>query len=421
MRLFLLSALALVAGAVILRLLQHDAGYILIVVGGKSIEMRFWFALFFFIAIVSIVLALVRMGGRSVRWLGNGWWRMSSSRERLAERQARRGLLHYLEGDWQGACRNLVKAAQRTDFPVIHYLVAARSALAMGDSEQARTLMDKAESAAGPRTLAVVLSRAQMQLEESDLDACRTSLAQAQTIAPTSPAVMALAYKVHLLAEDWTALEPLLPQLKRHLAPSVWLDLQRRTSIGLLLKAANTGGQQRLSQLTELWRRLPKPLLTDASVLTAYCRCLLDLGQHDQVEPLLRVALKREWHDEWISLYGLTFSNPTQQRQWAEQWLQARPQDPDLRLALGRICLRNELWAQARDHFLATVKSKPTPTAYAELARLLAAMGELKQSADYAQRGLELASMRLPALPLPKAPAPVSRGFGAVPSSELRG
>jgi HemY protein len=322
--------------------------------------------------------------------------------------------LHYLEGDWQGACRDLVKAAQRTDFPVIHYLVAARSALALGDSEQARTLLDKAESVAGPRALAVVLSRAQMQLAESNLDACRTSLSQAQAIAPTSPAVMALAYKIHLLAEDWTALDTLLPELKRHLAPSVWLDLQRRTAVGLLLKAANTGSnQQRLSQLTDVWRRLPKPLLTDASVLAAYCRCLLDLGQHEQVEPLLRVALKRAWHEELITLYGLTFSNPTQQRQWAEHWLQTRPHDADLRLALGRICLRNVLWVQARDHFLAAVKSKPTPTAYAELARLLAAMGELKQSADYAQRGLELASMRLPALPLPKLSSSDSRTYGA--------
>ena len=67
-RVVLASVLALVVGAALWHLLQHDPGYILIVAGGKTIEMRFAFA---------VILLLV--GVPLLIWLWRLLWRASSA------------------------------------------------------------------------------------------------------------------------------------------------------------------------------------------------------------------------------------------------------------------------------------------------------------------------------------------------------
>lgn len=404
-RVFILSALALAAGAASLRLLQHDAGYVLISVAGTTIEMRFWFAIFFVLIVAVVLWWLLRTIAKTFGWFGHSWARASAGRMRRADRRTHSGLIHFIEGNWQGAYKDLLKASKDVEQPLVHYLAAARSAYELGDAEQARKLIGKAEKIAPENNLAVALSQARMQLLDEKFEQCLATLHWARATAPQHPVVLDLLHKVYIGLHDWRALEALLPELQRHhvLTPAAWADLQQRTYFALLAEAASIGEQRaRLEALADLWKRMPKELRQSPAMIAAYCRCLLDAGQHDHAEPMLRLALKKSWHDELVTLYGLTMaSDCDQQLQWAERCLKEHPQDAALHLALGRISLRKEQWDQARDYFLSSIQIQPLPAAYAELGRLLAYLGEHQQSTGYYQQGLLLTTKGLPNLPMP--------------------
>ncbi|MCY1380050.1 heme biosynthesis-associated TPR protein [compost metagenome] len=103
-----------------------------------------------------------------------------------------------------------------------------------------------------------------------------------------------------------------------------------------------------------------------------------------------------------MRLYGLLRGrDPARQLQTAEGWLKEHPSDASLLLTLGRLCLRNRLWGKAREYFETSLSFRRDSETCAELARLLAQLGEVERSNQLFQEGLGLLDQRLPALPLP--------------------
>ena len=118
---------------------------------------------------------------------------------------------------------------------------------------------------------------------------------------------------------------------------------------------------------------------------------------------MVRGALKRTYDSHLVRLYGLLRgSDPAKQLHTAEGWLKAHPADASLLLTLGRLCLQNSLWGKARDYFESSLKLERNPETCAELARLLAQLGDTARSNQLFQEGLNLLDERLLALPLPQ-------------------
>src|SRR5690606_13139549 len=116
----------------------------------------------------------------------------------------------------------------------------------------------------------------------------------------------------------------------------------------------------------------------------------------------LRKSLRQGYEPRLIRLYGqLRGADPARQLQTAEGLLKQHPQDPQLLLALGRLCLQNRLWGKAREYFEISLDFARNPETCAELARLLASQGEAEQSNRLLQELLVLQGQRLPELPQP--------------------
>lgn len=413
-RLLLLSALALAAGAGLLRVLQHDAGYVLIVVGDKTVEMRFWFAV-----IVIVVLWLVAWLCKGLlsglwRFLTGGWRAAKGRRQRKIDQRAYRGLIHFIEGNWYGAKRDLLRSAKVTPQPLVHYLAAARSAYELGESETARELLLEANKFSRGNELAVALSQARLQLLDKRYEPCLATLNRAKTLAPHHPVILRLLHDVYLALQDWRALAFLLPELVQHkVLPVDEVDVleeriyfEQMRAIGR--KLANSGGskahkqEELLSELDGLWHRVPKLLKNKTNLVVLYCGLLINHGQHQRAEKVLGDALKKHRDDRLIELYGLVQGRDYKaQLQQGQAWLQKDPENPHLLLALGRISLRNELWGQAKDYFQYSLKLQPLPATYAELARLHAYLGEHEKSTELYQAGLLMTTNGLPNLPMP--------------------
>lgn len=409
-KIILVSVLALVAGAGLWHLLQYDSGYILIVVAGKTIEMRLVFA----VVSLLVLILLLRWAMRFLRGtLGifSGGWRAAMGRRALrTELRTQRGLLSYIEGDWQSAQRDLLKAAKDLPRPLVHYLAAARSALELGQDEKAAELINQAERLTPDNKLPVLLSEARLLLWRHQYDACLSKLHLAKTLAPHHPVVLDLLQQVYALRGDWASLEQLLPDLRRYkvLPENVLSAIEQCVYVSLLQNAGKGvrgqgNDQAALGELQQVWQRLPKAARLLPDNAAAYGKLLILAQQYDQAETLLRHALKENWSAPLVELYGLSAPADRQaQLQHAQRWLQDHPEDAELHLALGRICLRNELWGKARDHFQQSLRLRPTPAAYAELGRLLVHLGETVASTEHFRQGLLLTTHGLPNLPMPR-------------------
>jgi HemY protein len=143
--------------------------------------------------------------------------------------------------------------------------------------------------------------------------------------------------------------------------------------------------------------------------MAAYVTALEKVGAGGDAEVTLSKALKQEWNDELVALYGrLALNGVDQRRAIAEGWLKTRPNDATLLLALGRIALANRDWASAREYFEASLKQRRSPEVYGELGRLCLAMGERPRAAELLAQSIDM-SGELPTLPLPQGDATAAR------------
>ncbi|MBC6904166.1 hypothetical protein DWB84_01600 [Saccharophagus sp. K07] len=407
-KVILVSVLAIVAGAGLWHLLQYDTGYVLVVVAGKTIEMRLVFALLcvlLFLWLLGVLWRFVRGTGSFMRL---GWGAAARRRALKAELRTQRGLLSFIEGDWQSAEENLLKAARKQDKPLVQYLAAAHSAHQLGQFDKAQELLNKAQAVSPSHSHLISLSRAQMLLDKGQYESSLATLHRVKTALPSHPLVLNLLKKVYVAMGDWPAAELLLPQLRAHkvLPENEIQKLEQQTYAGLLNQTGKKLREENksavLEELEEIWKRIPKINRKQPELVLIYARYLVLAGAHDAAEALIRQALKEQWFPALVELYGLASPTDRQsQLHYAQRWEQEHADDHELHLALGRISLRNELWGQARDHFLTSLRLHPTPAAYAELGRLLAHLGEPQQSSDYYQRGLLLVTHGLPGLPMP--------------------
>jgi HemY protein len=79
----------------------------------------------------------------------------------------------------------------------------------------------------------------------------------------------------------------------------------------------------------------------------------------------------------------------------AETWLKSHPNDANLLLALGKLCVHTELWGKAQSYLEASLSVEPSHPAYLALAQLNQKIGQSELARDHYGKGLELALRRL--------------------------
>lgn len=408
-RLLLTTSFCLVLGGVLYHLMEKDSGYFLIVWGKTSVEMSLWFALITLAAIIGLLLlvAYLLLGGyRTITVTARSILGYNS---RLAEERTLRGLLYFIEGNWALAKRNLVRSAKKTPSPFINYLAAARSAYELGKQEEALQLLDKAEKGTSNSSLAVALTQARMQLANQHYEQALATLGRAVESTPDHPMVLEFLKQTYIALEDWPSLIQLLPKLhKNHIGTSTELReleviLYRRWLADTIEQSKGLTAEQGIDRVRECWSQTPKKNRHDSDTLVQYVRYLIEMGRDDEAEQLLESSLKKHWHDDWVDLYGqLATTDVRKPLLTAESWLKNRPNDGSLLLTIGRLCLRNQQWGRAKEYFKASLKQQERPETYAELARLLAHLGELEISTTYYQKGLLMTTNNLPEFPQSK-------------------
>lgn len=394
MRWLLLGLLTAVVGAGVILLISADSGYIIVSIGPYTLEMSFWFGL--------IVLVVVYLLGRQLHKLfnrvrdllaGSVSW-ISESRTRRIERRTTRGLIYFVEGNWRVAKKELLAAAKLEKKPLLQYLAAANSALELGQEEEARFLLQQAESIAPDQERAILLTRARLEIHSRNYQQALIFLKRASDLYPQDEVVLRLLKLVYLQLQSWSSLLDLMPKLKasksadkeelKRLEVEAWRG-QTEIALG---KAVEMQAQP-LASLESIWKGLPSEFRNEPALVGLYAKKLNQIGYRDKALEVLAINLKSNLHGDLLLMYGNHIANDKkQQLLQAEAWLRTYPGDADLLFVLGKLARANELWGKAKEYFEKSLILKPTAQCYAELASLLTQLGDHKESVECYRKGL---------------------------------
>lgn len=407
---FALLVLILVVSSAALAL--HDPGYLLIRYGQTSIESSVSLALLVLLLLfgagyflVRFVLGMVRLPRRLREWR----LRRQMQRARL---NLQRGLIDLAEGHWERAEKTLQKV-RHSEMPLLHYLAAARAAQQLGAHERRDEYLKLAHQSMPSADIAVGLAQAELQIAHRQMEQALATLTRLHGLAPKHGYVLKLLMQLYRELHDWEGLRQLLPELrKRGVGSNNELTaIEIETYLALLNESAGT---RDLAALQLLWNRMPRALREHEQLVAAYGRHLMRLEANATAEPVIREALKRQWSEELVYLYGkLAGPDPARQLTNAEVWLKTQGKNPVLLLSLGRLSKRNHLWGKARAYLEASLGILPRSETYQELGGLLEQLKDKEGALQCYRKGMSLAVAN-PAETLPVAPVAAKKSTAMV-------
>lgn len=390
---------ALLAGSLAAHVLLPDNGYVLVSFRGYVIEMSVPVLAFCAVAAYVAVRLLVGLW-RAPRRLGAA---LARSRARQAGLQATRGYIALAEGRLAQGERLLTKDVRRSEAPLLNYLAAARAAQMQGDRDRRDLWLRMATEQEPAATDAVLLTQAELQLEDGQYETALASLERVRQRHPGHAQALKLLGELHFLRGDWRELSALLPQLRRR--GNVPRDLLDRWSVEayatLLAALPASAGEE----ADRLWEELPRELRQHARLAGQRVRALVARGDLATAEEDLRRVIPEGFDAALVDLYGELQVDPAQHLKRIEAWLKDRPEDPALLLAAGRTCIRHQLWGKARSYLETSLAIRPTAEAWQALGQLLTRVGESPAAARAFERGLALS---VEAGPAPAAARPVA-------------
>lgn len=405
-RIFLYTVIALLLGASMGLLMKDDPGYVLVAFRGWTFEATLGamllalLAIFIFIFTCLWLLVLLN----PLKLLRRSTWRNMFG-SRTAEAASVRGVRQLLIGNWQEAYRLLVQHAPRVANPQLNYLLAALAASERGDELGWRFCLDQATKLAGSEDGGVRVLRAMLELRAGHVREAQVMLQALRRAGTDGPLLLRLLKDIYVRQGDWQSLAVILPQLEKQ---SVLGEEEARTlGESVQLWRLERASGESFESLQEVWLELPRPLRGSEVLVHRYLECLLRHGRDAEAASVLAQFLKRNWSDNLVRRVGLlNAADPQPLLQLLEGSLGERPDNAVLLLTLGRLSQRSQQWSKARDYFEQAARRATEPDltveACAELARLLAGLGEEEASLDSYRRALQLTAQKYPELPLPQ-------------------
>lgn len=392
-KLLLLLVLALLVGALAVWVLQFGSGYVLLSFAELTIEMSAWTGLLIYLAATVLLFWLLL----TWRWIVSAggfrsWWR--NRRSARNQNQTAEGLLLFAGDDWQEAAKLLSQSADKSSMPVVNLLFAARAAADNEQFDQARQVLQRLKVSYPKSRFVADKALAETHLLQERPEEALKILQAVYAENPRDKGLLRLLADAHYLAENWTAAQKMLGDLKRFQAVNDQdlANLEQDVYCNLLdssgLNSRGTISEKR-AQLEDIWYLIPRKHQREPQIIACYAASLGRVKLADKQQVLLTKSLNRQWHPHLVTQFGeLESESPEKQLMVAEKWLVQHGEDADLLLALGRICQRLKFWGKAKDYFTTAVRLRPSVQGSIYLANVLEKIGDSNASAEAYKQGL---------------------------------
>lgn len=407
MKLLIGIIVALFAAVGIGVVLREDPGYVMLTIGGWTIETSVVFLVLFLVVAFIALYWLFRLLFGLLRAPG----RLKGARARRMIRKSQRllakGTQQLAEGRWKAAESTLAKGAELSPSPALYFIEAAQAAHHLGAVQRRDGYLHKAAALSGDDNLLIELTQAEFLLADNQPEEAKELLLRLHRQYPQELRPLELLAPACRATGDWDSLRGTLAALRKRKATDrpEYADLQIQTFRELMTTADS------LAELRQVWRQVPKDLQRDEALIIEYAGQLRDHDGVDEAEALLRDALRRQWSDRLVVGYGeLGRGNAVAQLAAAETWLKEHGDNPYLLLTLGRLAKRSRSPDKARAYLEQSIRLLPMADAYEELGEVLEEQGDKENASLCYRRGLRLLAQR----PEEKEGVPVIEGQPAL-------
>jgi HemY protein len=201
---------------------------------------------------------------------------------------------------------------------------------------------------------------------------------------------LSLELKAQQQARNWEAVLEVTAQLeKRHaidkvvaeqLRQQAWLEKLRTQAIDI-------------ATLRAVWKSIPVEFKRKSKVAAVAAEAFGKLGDCKSAQHLLTESLNAQWNSELVTLYGECHNdNNIAQIEQAERWLKQHTDDAGLLLALGKLCMHQQLWGKAQSYLDASLSLEQSRAAYVALGQLAEKLGKQEQALAYLQKSTQIAN-----------------------------
>jgi HemY protein len=390
--------LAVFAAAVALVMLGRiDNGYVLFIYPPYRVEVAL---LFFGVALLAAFLVLYFLFRLLSHTLSLPAYVRAYRRRRRRERAhaaLAAALQAFYEGRYTRAEKEAAVAFDSGPSAGLAALLAARAAHQMREFQRRDLWLERAQGAGRDTQAAVLVSRAELALEDRDFAAARDALRNLQDAGPKQIATTRMLLRAERGAGAWDEVLRLANQLGKRdaIAPAVAEEYKVQATVELLARSAADS-----ASFERRWREVDARDQLHPRVAAAAARHATALGLAPLAREILDRALSAEWTPQLVALYGelpaqldeaARAAEARERIERAERWLLERNRDAQLLATLGRLCGQAELWGKARSFLEASLSFEESRSAHLELARLAERLGQPDEAQQHYRRAAELA------------------------------
>ena len=376
----LLWVLALFALAVGVSMAAHfNEGYVLLVYPPYRAEISLNLALVLLLGGFAVLYALLRGTALTVSLPR----RVREFRER---RQREKMVVTYydaarliFEGRYSQALKKAGEAHAAGQWPALAALLAARSAQRLREPFKQKTWLDRAAQLDPRMQAACLMLEAEMHIEMRRFDEAIEALERVQENFGRHIAALRLELRAQQGCGNWEEVLRIARLLEKRnaLLPEVAQEIKFKAHRENVRRLRDD-----LARLRDYHKRMP-PREGSPRLTLAYAEALMELDAHDEARRLIEEQLDADWDSRLVGLYGRAHGGDrTFSIARAEKWLPSHRDDPQLLLALGRLCLGQRLWGKAQSYLEASLSLSDRREVRLELARLF----EQTERADDAMR-----------------------------------
>ena len=333
-------------------------------------------------AIVSTLRATLQMPARVEQY-------RAAKLQRDSNRALHDALKAFLEGRFGQAEKSSNRAAALPANAGLAALIGARAAHRLLQPARRDAWLQKAEQDHGLRTARLMTS---IELLAEDIKEGEGALAAWNELNASGIRhlhALRLALRVNQNARNWQEVLRLVRLLDKRSALHPTLSRRLRDlAYEDLLPAAGHD----VPTLKALWSKVPTVDRVSPAVAVCAAQAFMALGQQQEAAAICEKALATQWDVSLLRAYrhcAATEGSATllTQIENGENWLKERPNDAELALTLGVLCLKQKLWGKAQRYLeqaLSDASERGTvQQSHLQLAQLHEALSQPEQAATH--------------------------------------
>jgi HemY protein len=315
--------------------------------------------------------------------------RVAAYRQRKRERDGNKGLRDALKALFEGRFGHAEKAAARAaELPEnagLAALIGARAAHRMREPARRDMWLASTVHDSSLKT-ARLMTATELLVDDHQPEAALEAVAELNASGTRHIHALQWSMKAHQQAKNWPEVLRLVRSLDKHKALHPALSSRLRE---LAYEALLSDGAHDAESILRMWSTVPSADRVKPYIAARAAAAFNARGLHDEARITVEEALKAEWDERVVRAYrdsAAQAGSPAllAQIEKSEAWIRQRPNDAELALTLGSLCLKQKLWGKAQRYLEQALSDATEPRmvreAHLKLAQLHEALGQAEQA-----------------------------------------